>query len=157
MMPGMGQFKDQLAEVDDSHFDQITAIIRVMTPGERDEPEDHQRLPPGPHRQRLRRHRHGREPAAQPLRRRAEDDEADGRHDGPARRAARRPSRPKNKRKGTKGGSSGPRSGGMPAGLPGGFPGGMPQLPPGLDPSGLAGGFKAPKLDFSKLPKQDGK
>ena len=27
----------------------------------------------------------------------------------------------------------------------------MPQLPPGLDPSGLAGGFRLPKLDFSKL------
>ena len=84
MMPGMGQMKDQLAELDDSHFDRITAIIRSMTPGERDEPEDHQRLPPGPHRARLRRHRDGREPAAQPLRRGAEDDEADGRHDGHA-------------------------------------------------------------------------
>ena len=28
MMPGMGQFKDQLAEVDDKHFDKIAAIIR---------------------------------------------------------------------------------------------------------------------------------
>jgi signal recognition particle subunit SRP54 len=35
MMPGMGQMKDQLAELDDSHFDRITAIIRSMTPGER--------------------------------------------------------------------------------------------------------------------------
>ena len=87
MMPGMNQFKDQLAEVDDKHFDQIAAIIRGMTPGERREPEDHQRLAPGAHRQRLRRHRHGRQPAAQPLRRRAEADEADGRHDGPARDA----------------------------------------------------------------------
>ncbi len=93
MMPGMGQMKDQLAELDDSHFDRITAIIRSMTPSERDEPEDHQRFPAGPHRARLRRHRHGRQPAAQPLRRRAEDDEADGRHDGHARRAARRRSR----------------------------------------------------------------
>jgi len=61
---------------------------------------------------------------------------------------------PKNKRKGTKGGGS-PRVGG---GMPAGFPGGMPQLPPGLDPSQLGGdGFKAPKLDFSKLTKQDKK
>jgi signal recognition particle subunit SRP54 len=47
----------------------------------------------------------------------------------------------------------------MPAGLPGKFPGGMPALPPGLDPNALdpsAGGFKAPKIDFSKL-KRDGK
>src|SRR5262249_21022960 len=34
MMPGMGQVKDQLAELDDKHFDRITAIIRSMTPGE---------------------------------------------------------------------------------------------------------------------------
>src|SRR5205814_1177816 len=31
MMPGMGQVKDQLAELDDKHFDRITAIIRSMT------------------------------------------------------------------------------------------------------------------------------
>ena len=37
--------------------------------------------------------------------------------------------------------------------MPGGMPGGMPALPPGLDPSAFDpnAGFKAPKLDFSKL------
>ena len=50
MMPGMGQMKDQLAEVDDKHFDRIAAIIRSHDPGRADEPEDPQRLPPGPHR-----------------------------------------------------------------------------------------------------------
>ena len=39
MMPGMGQIKDQLAEVDDKHFDRIAAIIRSMTPGERTNPK----------------------------------------------------------------------------------------------------------------------
>src|SRR5439155_23255165 len=39
MMPGMGQVKDQLAELDDKHFDRITAIIRSMTPGERTNPK----------------------------------------------------------------------------------------------------------------------
>ncbi len=39
MMPGMGQMKDQLAELDDSHFDRVTAIIRSMTPGERTNPK----------------------------------------------------------------------------------------------------------------------
>jgi signal recognition particle subunit SRP54 len=63
---------------------------------------------------------------------------------------------PKNKRKGTKGGGR-PRAGGMPTGLPGG----MPALPPGLDPNGFdptagAGAFKPPKIDFSKL-KRDNK
>ncbi|HEX8344040.1 MAG TPA: signal recognition particle protein, partial [Actinoplanes sp.] len=38
MMPGMGQMKDQLAELDDSHFDRVTAIIRSMTPAERTNP-----------------------------------------------------------------------------------------------------------------------
>ncbi len=39
MMPGMGQMKDQLAELDDRHFDKVTAIIRSMTPGERQNPK----------------------------------------------------------------------------------------------------------------------
>ena len=51
MLPGAGQMKDQLAQVDDSHLDRLQAIIRGMTPAERDEPEDHQRVPPGAHRQ----------------------------------------------------------------------------------------------------------
>jgi signal recognition particle subunit SRP54 len=59
---------------------------------------------------------------------------------------------PKNKRKSGKGGGGRPRVGG---GVPG-FPGAMPQLPPGMDPNALGAGFKAPKLDFSKLTKRDG-
>ena len=39
MMPGMGQMKDQLAELDDRHFDRVTAIIRSMTPQERANPK----------------------------------------------------------------------------------------------------------------------
>ena len=39
MMPGMGQMKDQLANVDDKDLDRITAIIRSMTPAERDNPK----------------------------------------------------------------------------------------------------------------------
>ena len=39
MMPGMDQMKDQLAELDDKHFDRVTAIIRSMTPGERTNPK----------------------------------------------------------------------------------------------------------------------
>ena len=39
MMPGMGQMKDQLAELDDKHFDRVTAIIRSMTPAERTNPK----------------------------------------------------------------------------------------------------------------------
>ncbi|GAA1014624.1 signal recognition particle protein [Acrocarpospora pleiomorpha] len=39
MMPGMGQMRDQLNQVDDKDLDRIAAIIRSMTPGERAEPK----------------------------------------------------------------------------------------------------------------------
>jgi signal recognition particle subunit SRP54 len=156
MMPGMGQMKDQLAELDDSHLDRITAIIRSMTPIER----TNTKIINGSRRARIAR---GSGVTVmdvnQLLNRFVEAQKAMKQMGGmmgmPGRRKATKS--PKNKRKGTKTGGSGPRSGGMPAGLPGGFPGGVPQLPPGLDPSGLDGGFKAPKLDFSKFPKKDGK
>jgi signal recognition particle subunit SRP54 len=39
MLPGMGQFKDQLANFDDREIDKIKAVIRSMTPAERDDPK----------------------------------------------------------------------------------------------------------------------
>ena len=39
MLPGMGQMKDALAQVDDKDLDRITAIIRSMTPQERRDPK----------------------------------------------------------------------------------------------------------------------
>ena len=39
MLPGMGQFKDQLANFDEREIDKIKAIIRSMTPSERDNPK----------------------------------------------------------------------------------------------------------------------
>jgi signal recognition particle subunit SRP54 len=39
MLPGMGQMKDALAQVDDKDLDRIAAIIRSMTPGERQDPK----------------------------------------------------------------------------------------------------------------------
>lgn len=39
MLPGAGQMKDQLAQVDDKHIDRLQAIIRGMTPGERHDPK----------------------------------------------------------------------------------------------------------------------
>ncbi|THJ76386.1 signal recognition particle protein [Candidatus Frankia alpina] len=38
MLPGMGQMKEQLAQVDDRDVDRVVAIIRSMTPGERRDP-----------------------------------------------------------------------------------------------------------------------
>ncbi|MGI5144862.1 signal recognition particle protein [Plantactinospora sp. CA-294935] len=156
MMPGMGQMKDQLAEVDDKHFDKVTAIIRSMTPGERTNPK----VINGSRRARI---ANGSGVTVmdvnQLLNRFTEAQKMMkqmggmmGLPGGGRRKATKSP---KNKRKGTKGGGR-PRVGG-PAG---GFPAGMPQLPPGLDPNALQGGqglppgFKLPKLDFNKLGKR---
>jgi signal recognition particle subunit SRP54 len=158
MMPGMGQMKDQLAELDDSHFDRITAIIRSMTPQERTNPK----IINGSRRVRIANGSGMTVMDVNQLLNRFTDAQKMMKQMGGmmglpgARRKATKS--PKNKRKGTKGGNNRPRTGG--GGLPGGFPAGMPQLPPGLDPSALAGGqglppgFKLPKLDFNKLTNQ---
>ena len=39
MLPGAGQMKDVLAQVDDKQLDRVQAIIRGMTPAERDNPK----------------------------------------------------------------------------------------------------------------------
>jgi hypothetical protein len=39
MLPGMGDIKEQLNQVDDRDMDRIVAIIRGMTPAERDDPK----------------------------------------------------------------------------------------------------------------------
>jgi len=149
MLPGAGQMKDQLADLDDKHFDRVTAIIRSMTPGERENPK----IINGSRRARIARGSGVTVMDVNQLLNRFADAQKMMKQMGGmmglpgARRKATKS--PKNKRKGTKGGGR-PR-------IPGGMPAGMPQLPPGLDPSalgGAAGGFKAPKLDFSKLTKR---
>ncbi|MEU4421015.1 signal recognition particle protein [Actinoplanes sp. NPDC024001] len=161
MMPGMNQLKGQLDELDDSHFDRVTAIIRSMTPGERTNPK----IINASRRLRI---ANGSGVTVmdvnQLLNRFADAQKMMKQMTGMmglpgSRRSATKSS--KNKRKGKKGGSQRP-AGRMPAGFPGG---GMPQLPPGLDPNALGGaqgggmppGFKLPKLDFNKLskPKDD--
>jgi signal recognition particle subunit SRP54 len=155
MMPGVAQMKDQLAEIDDSHLDKVTAIIRSMTPAERANPK----IINGSRRARI---------AAgsgntvmdvnQLLNRFAEAQkmlkQVGGMVGLPGGRKATKS--PKHKRKGKKGGSR-PRvpSGGVPR-----LPGGLPSLPPGMGPAGLPGAgpgdlpgedFTPPKLDFGKL------
>ncbi|NKZ04802.1 signal recognition particle protein [Actinomadura latina] len=39
MMPGMGQVRDQISQIDDKDLDRIAAIIRSMTPQERSQPK----------------------------------------------------------------------------------------------------------------------
>src|SRR4029453_9601854 len=151
MMPGMGQMKDQLAELDDKHFDRVTAIIRSMTPGERTNPK----IINGPRRARIANGSGVTVMDVNQLLNRFTDAQKMMKQMGgmmglPGANRRKATKSPKNKRKGTKGGNR-PRVGGM----PGGFPGGMPQLPPGLDPGALGGGqglppgFKLPKLDFN--------
>ncbi|MDG4817910.1 signal recognition particle protein [Micromonospora sp. WMMD956] len=162
MMPGMGQMKDQLAELDDKHFDRVTAIIRSMTPAERTNPK----IINGSRRARIANGSGVTVMDVNQLLNRFADAQKMmkqmggmmGLPGGGRRKATKSP---KNKRKGTKGGNR-PRAGAG-AGMPGGFPGGMPQLPPGLDPGDLAGGqglppgFKLPKIDFNKFGKGDGR
>ncbi len=153
MMPGMGQMKDQLAELDDKHFDKVTAIIRSMTPQERTTPK----VINGSRRARIARGSGVTVMDVNQLLNRFEQAQKMMKQMGGmmglpgARRKATKS--PKNKRKGTKSGSGGPRPF---AGAPG-----MPQLPsapaqqqpqqqPGFDPEM----FKAPKLDFGKLMKK---
>lgn len=147
MMPGMGQMKNQLAELDDSHFDRVTAIIRSMTPAERTTPK----IINGSRRARIARGSGMTVMDVNQLLNRFEQAQKMMKQMGPmmgmggGRRKATKS--PKNKRKGTKGGGY---TGGGPR-IPGGMPQGMPQLPPGLD---AGDAFKAPKLDFGKLLKR---
>ncbi|UGQ14123.1 signal recognition particle protein [Yinghuangia sp. ASG 101] len=39
MLPGMGQMKEQIDSIDDRDLDRVAAIIKSMTPGERDDPK----------------------------------------------------------------------------------------------------------------------
>ncbi len=149
MMPGMGQMKNQLADLDDSHFDRVTAIIRSMTPAERTTPK----IINGSRRARIARGSGVTVMDVNLLLNRFEQAQKMMKQMGGmmglpgSRRKATKS--PKNKRKGTKGGGGGPRN---PGGFPGGgFPGGMPQLPPGMG----GDGFNAPKLDFGKFLKRD--
>jgi len=157
MMPGMGQYKDQLAEVDDKHFDRIAAIIRGMTPDERRNPK----ILNGSRRARI---ANGSGVTVmdvnQLLNRFAEAQKTMRQMTGmmglPGMRRKATKS-PKNKRKGGKGGGGRQRTGGGPAALPAGFdPAAFD--PTALDPgTGLPPGVTLPKLDFSKLGKRDGK
>jgi signal recognition particle subunit SRP54 len=158
MMPGMGQYKDALAEVDDRHFDKLAAIIRGMTPGERQNPK----IINGSRRARIANGSGVTVMDVNQLLNRFADAQKQMRQMGgmlglPGRRKATKS--PKNKRKGSKGGA---------ARRPG-LSGGLPALPPGIDPSaleslesggldttqGLPPGFKLPNLDFGRLTRRD--
>jgi signal recognition particle subunit SRP54 len=160
MMPGMNQFKDQLAEIDDKHFDKIAAIIRGMTPGERENPK----IINGSRRARIANGSGVTVMDVNQLLNRFADAQKQMKMMGgmmglPGMRRKATKS-PKNKRKGQEHVGSPAASGcsGRDARWYG-----MPALPPGLDPSALDGGaglppgFKPPRLDFGKFLKRDDK
>jgi signal recognition particle subunit SRP54 len=159
MMPGMNQFKDQLAEIDDKHFDKIAAIIRGMTPAERVNPK----ILNGSRRARIAKGSGVTVMDVNQLLNRFAEAQKQMKQmtsmmglPGMRRKATKSP---KNKRKGAKG-SSGRRAVG------GGMPTGLPSLPAGFDPTamdpaamdpglGVPPGFTPPKLDFSKLKRRE--
>jgi signal recognition particle subunit SRP54 len=158
LLPGMGQMKDALAQVDDKDLDRTAAIIRSMTPLERENPK----VINGSRRLRI---------AAgsgvkvndvnQLVDRFFEARKMMGQLGGmgvpgmPRRKSSTKSSKGKKGKKGK--GGRGPTQPKMPAGYPGGFPGGaggfpggpaafpggMPQLPPGT---------KLPDLSKLNLP-----
>jgi signal recognition particle subunit SRP54 len=163
MMPGMGQFKEQMAELDDKHLDRVTAIIRSMTPQERSTPK----ILNGSRRVRIANGSGTSVTDVNQLVERFSQAQKMMKQMGgmmPGMGGRRKATKsPKNKRKGKKGGGrpNRPRqdAGGRPGGLPAGFPGmpGMPgQLPGGDDQNGgLPPGFDMPKIDFSKFKKDE--
>jgi signal recognition particle subunit SRP54 len=157
MMPGMNQYKDALADVDDKQLDKVAAIIRGMTPGERQNPK----ILNGSRRARIANGSGVTVMDVNQLLNRFADAQKQMKQMGgmlglPGMRRKATKS-PKSKRKGAKGATSGRR----PAPMPGM---GMPGLPPGFDPGALDGetrglppGFKVPKLDFGKFTRGDEK
>ncbi|TSE00132.1 signal recognition particle protein [Skermania sp. ID1734] len=155
MLPGAGQMKEALAQVDDKQLDKVQAIIRGMTPQERANPKiinasRRLRIANGSGvtvtdvNQLVDRFFEARKMMAQM-----------GRQMGlpGARRQQRGSKKGKKGRKGGRGPTQPKMRGAMP-GFPGGMPAGMPdlsQMPPGLDqlPPGLEN-FDLSKLKFPK-------
>jgi signal recognition particle subunit SRP54 len=163
MLPGAGQMKDQLAQVDDKHLDRLQAIIRGMTPAERQDPK----IINASRRARIARGsgvaiREVNDLVNRFYEARKMMQQMAGRFGFPG--AGRGGSKSRKGKKGKKGKGRGPTPPKVRGGLPA-FPGGMPDLskmPPGLNelPPGLSGldqglppGFDPSKLKFPKKDK----
>jgi signal recognition particle subunit SRP54 len=158
MLPGMGQMKDALAQVDDKDLDRTAAIIRSMTPAERDNPK----IINGSRRLRI---ANGSGVTVTEVNQlvdrffeaRKMMSQLGGMVPGMGRRSATKSS--KNSRKGKKG-KSGAKSGRGPTQprLPAGFPGGLPgQLPAGFGGPGAPNvpeNLQLPDLSKLNLPKK---
>jgi signal recognition particle subunit SRP54 len=146
MLPGMGQMKDALAQVDDKDLDRVAAIIRSMTPAERHDPK----IRNGSRRLRIARGSGVTVTEVNQLVDRFYDarkmmKQMAGGMGIPGMPGMRRPSK-KGGRKGGKPGKPAKRSGGNPArGVT--PPAALPQLPPGMSlPPGLAADLSNLKL-----------
>ncbi|MEJ2856383.1 MULTISPECIES: signal recognition particle protein [unclassified Saccharothrix] len=163
MLPGAGQMKDQLANLDEKHLDRVQAIIRGMTPAEREDPK----IINASRRLRIANGSGVRVSDVNDLVNRFFEarkmmSQMAGRFGLPGARGPK--GKGKKGKKGKKGRGPTPpkiRGGfpGMPGMLPGGMPpgmggpGGMGQLPPGLDGGGLNDlppGFDPTKFKFPK-------
>ncbi|MGB3439550.1 MAG: signal recognition particle protein [Actinophytocola sp.] len=158
MLPGAGQMKDQLAQVDDSHLDRLQAIIRGMTPAERNDPK----IINASRRARIARGsgvaiREVNDLVNRFYEARKMMQQMAGRFGFPG--GNRGGSKSRKGKKGKKGKGRGPTPPRMRGGLPGGFPAGLPPmpqgpggLPPGLGLDQLPPGFDPTKLKFPKNP-----
>ncbi|WP_309114084.1 signal recognition particle protein [Saccharothrix sp.] len=156
MLPGAGQMKDQLANLDEKHLDRVQAIIRGMTPAEREDPK----IINASRRLRIANGSGVRVSDVNDLVNRFFEarkmmSQMAGRFGLPGSRP--KGGKGKKGKKGKKGrGPTQPkvRGGfpGMPGMLPGGLPPGMGQLPPGLDGglNDLPPGFDPTKFKFPK-------
>ncbi|SDC65175.1 signal recognition particle protein [Actinokineospora iranica] len=159
MLPGAGQMKDALAQVDEKHIDRLQAIIRGMTPGERQDPK----IINASRRLRIAKGsgvevREVNDLVNRFYEARKMMQQMAGRFGMPGgNRANQRKQKGKKGKKGKGRGPTPPRvRGGLP-GFPGGMPdlSGMPQNPAGMPPGfggldGLPPGFDPSKLKFPK-------
>ncbi|SEK26763.1 signal recognition particle protein [Rhodococcus maanshanensis] len=165
MLPGAGQMKDALANVDEKQLDRVQAIIRGMTPAEREDPKiinasRRLRIANGSGvkvsdvNQLVDRFFEARKMMAAMA----------GRMGMPGARSSQRSKKGKKGKKGGKGPTQPKIRGGfpgMPGGMPGGMPAGFPGLPAGMDlskmPKGLdelPPGLEGIDLSQLKLPKK---
>ncbi|HEV2783481.1 MAG TPA: signal recognition particle protein [Actinophytocola sp.] len=160
MLPGAGQMKEQLAQVDDKHLDRLQAIIRGMTPAERLDPK----IINASRRQRIARGsgvavREVNDLVNRFFEARKMMQQMAGRFGFPGSRPS---NRSKKGKKGKKGKGRGPTPPRMRGGMPG-LPAAMPDLsalppslrdlPPGLND--LPPGFDPSKLKFPKKPREN--
>ncbi|WP_375486918.1 signal recognition particle protein [uncultured Jatrophihabitans sp.] len=154
MMPGMGNIKDALANVDDKDLDRTAAIIRGMTPLERENPK----IINGSRRLRIANGSGVKVSEVNQLvdrffEARKMMGQMGGMVPGMRKQSATKSSKNKRKAKQNKGRNRGPTQARMPAGFPpGGFPGGMPGLPQG--PAAQDPNLNLPDITKLKFPKQ---